>query len=282
MKKILGIALIIFVAASIATIVLAVQVIGTEGFSVNELFDGHLRWHWDDEDDTIRWNWNNGNDEYIDIDEQRKTLPLSEGDTVRVSTAYGRIRVTESDTLTNQVEFSLSGRMPASRTWTVESDKDGTVAYYRLEIPEVHLNQDWDEPGELRLDVTVPRDARVHLDLSTHLGEIAAEGTFLDVDIENNLGSLRFTGVADDLDFQLDLGDANIELYDVGTVTGFVNLGSIDLVVDDDLEGKYYIAETSLGSVQYHGEFYDTMDGERVELRTDLGDIELWRRDIHE
>ncbi len=282
MKKILGIALIIFMVASIATAILAMQVVGEGRIDVNDFFDGHVRWNWNNEEDTLHWNWNDENETYVEIEEQLATLPLSAGDTVRVSTAYGRILVQESATLKDQVEFSLSGRMPASRTWSVSSEKEGSTANYRLDIPEIHFAQDWDEPGDLFLTVTVPTGMVLDLDLSTNLGEIVAEGNYGDVDIENNLGALRFKGTVDDLAFHLDLGDADIEVVDFGSITGSVNLGSIDLTVDDDIEGKHYIAETGLGSVKYHGDFYDTMNGERVELRTDLGDIQLWRKDIHE
>lgn len=282
MKKVLGIALIIFVVASIATATLALQVFNDGSITVPDLFDGHILWNWDDEDDTLHWNWDDENLEYNLIEEQLTSLPLVDGDTVRVKTSYGRILVQQDSALTDQVNFSLSGRIPASRTWSVTSEKEGSTAYYRLSIPQIQVNKDWDGLSELNLTVTVPEGFVLDLDLETNLGEITAEGHYGDVDIENSLGALRFKGAVDDLNFQLDLGDADIEVYEFDTITGSVNLGSIELIVDDDVEGKHYIAETGLGSVKYHGDFYDTINGENVELRTDLGDIQLWRKDIHE
>lgn len=268
MKKTLGIALIVFVIASVAF-----------GTTVNGLLrSGRFSW------EGVDLHWSDRDVPHVDIEEEIRTLPVKAGDQIRVSTEYGTIRVRQDDTLSEEVRFALSGRIPENMDYRLDVDKTGDTASYTLDVPTIRLDGGFGKREHLDLTVLVPDEPVFDLTLSTNLGKIDVNGAYGDVSIHNDLGAVELYGAVKELFFRLNLGDADIDLYDFERVDGAVDLGSIRLTVDDDvdLQGLGVDLDVDLGHIERDEAFRDTMSGEDIRLSTNLGDIRVERREIHE
>lgn len=268
MKKALGMALIVFVIASLAF-----------GTAVNELLrNGRFSW----EDVDLRWT--DRDVAHTNIDEDVRTLPLQAGDHIQVDTEYGTIRVRQDEDLSEEVRFELNGRIPENMDYRLDVEKAGDTARYTLDVPTIRLDGGWGEGEHLDLTVHVPDEPEFDLTLSTNLGKIDVQGDYQDVSIHNDLGAVELFGSVDHLFFRLDLGDADIDLYGLEGVDGAVDLGSIRLTVDDDVDVRQLGVDldVDLGHIERDDAFRGTMGGDDIRLSTNLGDIRVERRDIHE
>ncbi len=271
MKKVLGIAFAVLIVASIGAALLISNIWQHDRDSFINLIHRPNEWPWIN----IPLFLETDHEETIYLDRKENQLPIQEGDTLRVSTSYGEIKIIQSDNIQDEVLFSLSGDLPAHHDWHIQAEKTDQLALYTLEVPAVILNG---SNQTLYLEVHVPRDLTLDLDLSTHVGEITVLGDYGNVNMINQLGAVRFEGSSNNMTFHLNLGDADIQLDDFKEIHGAVDLGNIHLAIDDDIDNKHYILETNLGSIQKDAHFYDTIGGDEVRLSTDLGDIQLERR----
>lgn len=109
----------------------------------------------------------------------------------------------------------------------------------------------------------------LNADISISGGELRGEGEFADLALEVNAGSLHFAGAARSLDLGVSVGEARVELADVGEVELDVQTGDATVTLTGDAP-RSVDATAKMGglTVQLPEEEY------RVDLRGALGEVD--------